>query len=83
MIEQNGTPAPALAVERSPCPQCGAVKVGEALEKCTQTQDQDGEWSCAGSEHEPDAEGYMMRPTAAYIEALDAWCLAEARREGW
>lgn len=77
------TQQPALALERAPCPQCGAVTADEAGEKCTQTQDMDGEWSCAGSAHEPDAEGYMMGPTAGYLAALDEWIMAEVKREGW
>lgn len=73
--------APGLSYERAPCPRCGAVTAAEAEGRCQPTRDHTDEWTCPGDEE--DAEGFLMQPTAASIEALDAWVTAEAKREGW
>lgn len=73
--------APGLDYERAPCPRCGAITSADAEGKCQPERDYTDEWTCPGSEE--DAEGFLLQPTAASIAALDAWCDAEARREGW
>lgn len=63
-------PQPALAFEPAPCPTCGAVDESQAETLCRPSQDQTGEYSCAG---EFDDAGRAVRPTAASLAALDAW----------
>jgi hypothetical protein len=51
----------------------------EAEERCHQGKDFTDEWSCPG-EHQ-DADGFLMRPTAASLEEFDLWCAKQLRLE--
>ena len=54
----------------APCPQCGARNEDEANGLCKQTQDQTGEYNCAGDFNE---QGISVQPTPESIAAMDAW----------
>ncbi len=71
-------PAPALELERAPCPTCGARSEAEANGICQPRSDETGEVFCDASE--TDSEGYFLFPTQAYLVALDAWIDAEVER---
>ena len=62
--------APEITWEPAPCSQCGALNEDEANEKCTQAQDDTGEWGC---DAEFDDYGISIRATAESEAALDAW----------
>mgnify|MGYP003392964779 CR=1 FL=1 len=65
---------PKVEYERAPCPRCGAVDMEDAGDKCRPSQDQTGEYWCSGEFGDGgDNDGYSIKPTAAYIAALDAW----------
>jgi hypothetical protein len=72
---------PTLVCEPAPCPQCGATTAIEAEIKCTATQNQSGDYECAGNDCEEDATGRFMFPTAASIAALDAWFHQQGMRD--
>jgi hypothetical protein len=71
--------SPQLQYERAPCPKCGAATEIEAEEQCCQAKDFADEWSCPG-EHQ-DADGFLVRATAASLEEFDLWCAKELRKE--
>lgn len=73
-------PMPALIQERATCPLCGAATLEEAGTRCQQGSDETGEYYCKGGMDE-DAEGFLTRPTAASIKALDDWCDREMQEE--
>lgn len=68
-------PMPAVEFEPRPCPSCGATTVYEAETLCRPSQDQTGEYDCAG---EFDDAGRAVRATAASLAAIDAWCARNA-----
>lgn len=70
-------PMPEIRYKRGPCITCGARTERQAETKCQPTQDQTGEWSCAG---DFDVTGWSRVPTAESIRELDAWCDREGRR---
>lgn len=63
-------PMPDLQFAPAPCPQCGAINEDEANDKCTQTQDQTGEYSCAGEFNDA---GQSIQATEASLAAMDQW----------
>ena len=74
-------PQPELEFERSPCPRCGAVDIDDANGKCRPSQDETGEYWCAGEFGDGgENDGYSIRPTAASLAALNEWCQLEGRR---
>lgn len=71
--------SPQIQYERAPCPKCGATTEIEAEEQCCQAKDFADEWSCPGAHQ--DADGFLVRATAASIEEFDLWCAKELRKE--
>jgi hypothetical protein len=71
---------PSEKYKRGPCPTCGAVTEIEAEDKCQQTCDQSGEYYCAG---QFDKQGFSLVATPESVKAIDDWCSAEAKRQGW
>lgn len=65
------TPMPTPEYECAPCPKCGAATALDAVDLCQQTRGIDDEFHCPG---EFSDNGDAIRPTAAYLAALDAWC---------
>jgi hypothetical protein len=71
--------SPQIQYERAPCPKCGATTEIEAEEQCCQAKDFADEWSCPGAHQ--DADGFLIRATAASLEEFDLWCAKELRKE--
>lgn len=68
---------PPLDYVRGPCQQCGALTEREADRMCTQTQDETGEYSCAGDFR----RGYSYVPTPESVKILDEWIDRRMRAE--
>jgi hypothetical protein len=73
-MPDNPTTAPRLDYQPAPCPRCGAATEDDAAALCRPTGD-----TCPAEME--DVEGRFLFPTAASIEAMDAWAMAQIERE--
>lgn len=69
-----GEPMPSYTWAAAPCPDCGALDMDEANEKCRPTSDETGERYCGGEFNDA---GISVQPTAESLAAIDAWIARE------
>ena len=72
-MDPASEPMPEMQFEEVPCSKCGAITEKQAETTCRPRQDITGEYVCPGEFQ----NGRSVRPTAAGIAALDAWCTRE------
>jgi hypothetical protein len=75
--------APELVMIPTPCPECGAIDMDEANEKCRPRTDETGERLCGGEFND---DGVSVQPSPESLAAFDKHWADLAREDddgGW
>lgn len=71
--DQKTALAPARAMARARCKQCGAATEQQAATTCKQAQDVTGEYSCYATDALTDPEGFFLFETPKSEARYNAW----------